>query len=115
MTEGLEERENKTIGIFNGTAKVGEVLAGFTQIALTPQDMTSPIALQMAISRIYEAMTKVSESGPRKKYVAEIKFVDSMGNQVVFAMDLGNKIPTFENKEIKARILIELFEDQGDR
>jgi len=42
----------KVMGVLTGTAKVGEVLAGFTQLSITPQDMTSPVALQMAISRI---------------------------------------------------------------
>ena len=106
-----EDKENKIIGIFNGTAKVGEILSGFTQLALTPQDMTSPVALQMAISRIYEAMTKAVASGPKKKYVAEVRFIDSMGNSVVLALDLGEKMIPFSNKEVKARILIELFEE----
>jgi len=104
-------KENKVIGILNGTAKVGEILAGFTQLAITPQDMTSPIALQMAISRIYETMTKAVESGPKKKFVAEVKLTDSMGNPVVLAMDLGEKTPPFVNKEVKARVLIELYEE----
>ncbi|MBC7113121.1 MAG: hypothetical protein H5T34_03760 [Candidatus Methanomethyliales bacterium] len=106
-----EKTEEKTIGIFNGTAKIGEVLAGFSQLTLTPQDLTSPVALQMAISRIYEAMTKAVASGPKKKYVAEVRFTDSLGNPVVLALDLGERMPPFTNKEVRARILIELFED----
>ncbi len=106
-----EKPEEKTIGIFNGTAKIGEILAGFSQLTLTPQDMTSPVALQMAISRIYEAMTKAISSGPKKKYVAEVRFTDSLGNPVVLALDLGERMPPFINREVKARILIELFED----
>ncbi|MGQ9760082.1 MAG: hypothetical protein ACUVQ5_05910 [Candidatus Methanomethylicaceae archaeon] len=108
MTERPDE---KNIGIFNGTAKIGEILAGFNQLTLTPQDMTSPVALQMAISRIYEAMTKVIASGPKKKYVAEVRFIDSLGNPVVLALDLGEKMPHFTKQEVKARILIELFEE----
>ncbi|MDH5810883.1 MAG: hypothetical protein QXO54_05575 [Candidatus Methanomethylicaceae archaeon] len=106
-----EKTDEKTIGIFNGTAKIGEILAGFSQLTLTPQDMTSPVALQMAISRIYEAMTKAIASGPKKKYVAEVRFTDSLGNPVVLALDLGERMPPFTNKEVRARILIELFED----
>lgn len=106
-----ERTAEKTIGIFNGTAKIGEILAGFNQLTLTPQDLTSPVALQMAISRIYEAMTKAISTGPRKKYVAEVKFTDSLGNPVVLALDLGEKMPHFTNREVKARILIELFEE----
>ncbi len=103
--------QEKSIGIFNGSAKVGEILSGFTQVAITPQDMTSPIALQMALSRIYEAMTKVVETGPKKKFIAEVRFNDSMGNPVVFALDLGEKMPHFTSNEVKARILVELYEE----
>jgi len=106
-----DKPEEKTIGIFNGTAKIGEIFAGFSQLTLTPQDMTSPVALQMALSRIYEAMTKAITSGPKKKYVAEVKFTDSLGNPVVIALDLGERMPPFTNKEVRARILIELYED----
>ncbi|MCQ8892962.1 MAG: hypothetical protein NQU41_06230 [Candidatus Methanosuratincola sp.] len=109
--EGVDKDKEKSIGIFNGSAKVGEVLAGFTQVAITPQDMSSPIALQMALSRIYEAMTKVVETGPKKKFIAEVRFTDSMGNPVVFALDLGDKMPHFTSNEVKARILVELYEE----
>ncbi len=107
----IVEKNDRVMGVLSGTAKVGEVLAGFTQLSITPQDMTSPVALQMAISRIYETMTKAVEAGPKKKYVAEVKFADSMGNPIVMALDLGIKVPPFVNKEVKARVLIELYED----
>ncbi|MEJ5292907.1 MAG: hypothetical protein WHS82_04835 [Candidatus Methanosuratincola sp.] len=109
--EGGEKEREKSIGIFNGSAKVGEILSGFTQVAITPQDMTSPIALQMALSRIYEAMTKVVETGPKKKFIAEVRFNDSMGNPVAFALDLGEKVPMFTSNEVKARIMVELYEE----
>ncbi|MBC7121257.1 MAG: hypothetical protein H5T33_06785 [Candidatus Methanosuratus sp.] len=109
--ENEDKEKEKSIGIFNGSAKVGEILSGFTQVAITPQDMTSPIALQMALSRIYEAMTKVAETGPKKKFIAEVRFTDSMGNPVVFALDLGEQMPHFSSNEVKARILVELFEE----
>jgi hypothetical protein len=109
----ITEREGKAVGVFNGTARVGDILAGFQQIALTPQDLTSPIAMQMAISRLYEAMTKAVETGPKKKFIAEVKFNDSMGNPVVLALDLGERMPNFANKEVKARILVELYEDSS--
>jgi len=106
-------KDTKSVGgVFNGTAKVGEIMAGFSQVAFTAQDMTSPVAMQMAISRIYEAMTKATESGSKKKYMAEVRFVDSMGNPVVLALDLGERMPPFTSKDVRARILIELSEDQ---
>jgi len=106
-----KNEKEKIMGVLTGTAKVGEVLAGFTQLSITPQDMTSPVALQMAISRIYETMTKAVEAGPKKKFVAEVRFNDSMGNQIVMALDLGQQLPPFVNKDVKARILVELYED----
>ncbi len=106
-----KSEKEKVMGVLTGTAKVGEVLAGFTQLSITPQDMTSPVALQMAISRIYETMTKAVEAGPKKKFVAEVRFNDSMGNQIVMALDLGQQLPPFVNKDVKARILVELYED----
>ncbi len=109
--EGGEKECKKSIGIFNGSAKVGEILSGFTQVAITPQDMTSPIAMQMALSRIYEAMTKVVETGPKKKFIAEVRFTDSLGNPVSFALDLGEAVPPFTTNEVKARVMVELYED----
>ncbi len=105
--------ENKIVGgIFTGTAKIGEVLDTFMQLTLTPQDITSPIALQMALSRIYETMTKTLTTGPKKKFIAEVRFIDSLGNPIVIGLDLGEKLPPFTSNEVKARILIELFEEQ---
>lgn len=105
--------ENRTVGgIFKGSARIGEIMDTFTQLTLTPQDMTSPVALQMALSRIYEAMTRAITMGPKKKYVAEVKFIDSLGNPVTIALDLGEKMPPFSNKEVKAKISIELFEEE---
>jgi hypothetical protein len=105
--------ENKIVGgIFTGRAKIGEMLDTFMQLTLTPQDITSPIALQMALSRIYETMTKTLTSGPKKRYIAEVRFTDSLGNPVVIGLDLGEKLPPFTSNEVKARILIELFEEQ---
>ena len=109
---GSFEKEKSVGGVFIGTAKLGEMLPQFSQVSLTAQDISSPVSMQMAMSRIYEALTKTPESGARKKYVAEVRFADSMGNPVVLALDLGDKVPPFTNKEVKARVLIELYEDQ---
>jgi hypothetical protein len=65
------EKEKTVGGVFIGNAKVGEILPQFAQVSLTPQDMSSPVSMQMAMSRIYEALTKATDSGIRKKYLAE--------------------------------------------
>ncbi len=104
--------EEKRIVIYNGKARIGEVIGGLASIQLRPEDFSSPIALQMAFSRIYEGVIKAMESGPKKKYIAEVKFTDSLGNPVVIGVDLGESPPPFSKKEVKARILVELYEEE---
>lgn len=103
--------EKKKIAIFHGKARIGEVFGNLAQIQLRPEDFTSPISLQMALSRIYDVLIKSLESGPKKKFVAEVRFNDSLGNPVFLAIDLG-ETPPFNKKEVKARIMIELFEEE---
>ena len=112
LNEGEEGHESKKLAIFEGEARVGEVMKGMQAIQLRPEDLSSPIALQMALSRMYEAVLKMLESGPKKSYVAEVKFTDSLGNTVVFAVDLGESPPPFSKDKVKARIVVEIYEDE---
>jgi len=111
-TQRAGGEEIKKLAIFEGEAKIGEIMQGLQAIQLRPEDFSSPVALQMALSRIYEAVLKVLESGPRKRYVAEIRFTDSLGNPVVFAVDLGESPPPFSKDKVKARIIVEIYEDE---
>ena len=99
---------------FLGEARIGKVVKGLTTISLRPEDFSSPVALQMAFSRIFDAIMNITlnESGPKHTYVAEVKFVDDLGNPVVFAVDLGEEIPPFSKEKVKARIRVELFEEE---
>ena len=106
--------EPKRITIFHGKAKVGEILGNLAQIQLRPEDFSSPLSLQMALSRIYDAILKSFQEGLKKKYIAEVKFVDALGNQVIVAVDLGESPPPFSKSEVKAKILIELFEEEEE-
>ena len=106
------ESERKRVAIFEGEAKIGEVIPAFMQIQLKPEDFTSPVSLQMALSRIYEALMSAVQRGPEKKYIAEVRFKDALGNTIVFAIDLGSSPPPFTKREVKARILIEIFEEE---
>lgn len=108
------EAPERRIAIFDGSARIGEVLGGFSQIQLRPEDFSSPLALQMAFTRIYEAVMRAMETGFRKRYVAEVRFKDSMGNPVVVAVDLGEAPPPFSKREVKARVTIELYEEEQD-
>jgi len=106
-----EEERAKKIALFEGEARVGEVLKGLAQLQLRPEDFASPVALQMALSRVYEAVMRALHEGPRKTYVAEVKFTDSLGQPVVFAVDLGETPPPFQSSKVKARILVEIYEE----
>jgi len=108
----MEEIQRKRIAIFQGEAKIGEVIKGLSEIKLTPEDFSSPISLQMALSRIYSALMKSMEEGFKKHYIAEIRFRDNLGNLVSFAIDLGDTPPPFTSKNVKARIIIELYEEE---
>jgi hypothetical protein len=115
MNDWEKEEKYKIIKIFDGKAKVGEVLNTFQQLVLKPDDLSSPVSLQMALSRIMDSIMKSMSEGVKKKYVAEIKFTDSMGNPVVLAVDLGENPPPLSKKEVKARIVIELYEEEEDQ
>ncbi|MMZ71693.1 hypothetical protein D1872_352240 [compost metagenome] len=56
-------------------------------------------------------MLKVLETGPKKRYIAEVRFTDSIGNNVVFAVDLGESPPPFSRDKVKARIMVEIYEE----
>ncbi len=107
-----EAGQPKRLAVFEGEARVGQVIAGLQAIQLRPEDFSSPVALQMALSRIYEAVLKAFQEGPRKRYVAEVRFRDSLGNTVVFAVDLGEAPPPFSRDRVRARIVVELYEEE---
>jgi len=109
-----EEGSDKRLAIFEGEARIGEVMQGLQAIQLRPEDFASPVALQMALSRIYEAVLKAFESGPKKRYIAEIRFTDSLGNPVTFAVDLGETPPPFSKNKVRARIVVEIYEDDEE-
>ncbi|MEM0046682.1 MAG: hypothetical protein QW437_03880 [Fervidicoccaceae archaeon] len=109
MTEKVRK-----IAVFEGKARIGEIMGGLTNIQLRPEDFSSPVALQMAFSRIYEGVIKALEEGPKKRFVAEVKLTDSLGNQIVMGIDLGEAPPPFSKSEVKARITVELFEEEEE-
>jgi len=114
MVSMPEETPLKRITVFEGKARIGTVIGNLAQVQLRPEDLSSPIAFQMALSRIYEAVMKAVESGLKKIYVAEIRFRDSLGNNVVFAVNLGESPPPFSKDVVKARIVVEIFEEEDE-
>ncbi len=98
---------------FNGEARIQRVMLNMAQIRLSPEDLANPISFQIALSRIYENIMKAFEGGVKYAYVAEVRFKDSLGNQVVFAVDLGDNVPATPSEKLKARISIEFY-DEGE-
>ncbi len=106
-----EEKEYKVIKIFEGEARIGEVLEGMENLLIKPEDLSSPVAFQTALTRMLDTLMKSMEKGPRKKYVAEVRFRDNSGNQVIVIIDLGENKPLFKTDRVKATIAIELSEE----
>lgn len=107
-----EMGESKKVIIFEGQARIGEIMKGFTQIQLRPEDFSSPLALQMALTRIYEGLMRAMSEGPRRTFVAEVRFTDSLGQAVAVGVDLGSTPPPFSKNVVKARVIIELYEEE---
>jgi len=97
---------------FEGRAKIGEVMGNLVSIQLKPEDLSSPLAFQMALSRIYNEVLNMMQQQPKVHYVAEVKFNDSMGNPVVIGVDFGDKIPAMSKKDVKAKITIEFYDEE---
>ncbi len=115
MGREAEGEESTPIRIvFEGTARIGEVMSTFKSITLRPEDFASPIALQMALTRIYDTLMRSITETPKKTFVAEIRFTDSVGNTIVFAADLGTSPPPLPGVKVKARITVELLEEKSE-
>jgi len=98
---------------FQGQARIGKAMREFVRFTLKPEDFQSPVALQMALARIYEGLMRMmEEGGPKPTYIAEVRFRDDLGNPVVIAVDLGSETPPLAGDRVKARIIIELYEDE---
>ncbi|EZQ06788.1 MULTISPECIES: hypothetical protein [Acidianus] len=96
---------------FEGKAKIGEVMGNLTSIQLKPEDFSSPIALQMAFSRIYNEIMNAMSQSPQKHYVADVKFNDSLGNPISVGVDFGNNIPPLSKQDVKVKITIEFYDE----
>lgn len=100
---------------FDGYGEIEKVLLniakGLAEVRLSPQDLSDPVSFQIAISRMYDALMKAIEGGSKYSYVAKIKFVDSLGNEISVAVDLGEEPPPFMSRNVKARVTVELYEE----
>lgn len=106
--------ETKRIIIFEGEAKLGKVMAPAVTLSLTPEDFESPLSLQFALTKLMENLSRALEQPPEPKYMAEVRFKDHMGQPVTIAIDLGKSIPPFSKDRVKARVVVELYEDEEE-
>jgi len=110
MEEGATYRKE-----FIGSGKVEKAIIdlakGIAEAKLSPSDLTNPVAFQLAFSRLYKALMESIEEGPKEDYIAEVRFKDDLGNDVVLAIDLGREVPPFAKENVRARIVVELYEE----
>ncbi len=106
-----EEGQPSVVRTFRGDGRIGKAFKNMAMVALRPEDFSSPVAFQMALSRLYESVLKMMESGgPEQTYVAEVKFTDDLGNQVAIAVDLGKSIPPFSSDKVKVEVTVKIYE-----
>ncbi|MEZ0290725.1 MAG: hypothetical protein ABWJ42_06525 [Sulfolobales archaeon] len=110
---GSDERSEEPVYrvVFVGRARIGEILDTFKNLRIKPEDFANPIALQMALTRLYENLMRSLSSEPRKTYVAEVSFQDSLGSQIIFAADLGETPPPIETQYARVKIVVEFYPD----
>jgi hypothetical protein len=107
--------EPATKKLYEGKARIGRVMKNMAMVSLRPEDLSNPIAFQMAMSRIYESIMRIfEEGGPRQTYIAEIRFTDDLGNQVAFAVDLGETPPPLSRDKVRARIIVEIYDEEPE-
>ncbi|UXD21528.1 hypothetical protein IPA_05160 [Ignicoccus pacificus DSM 13166] len=100
--------------VIEGSAKIGKLNIAPLNLSLSPEDLSSPLSLQMALNKILENLANAFEGNVKPHYFAEVKFSDHLGMPVSFAIDLGDKLPPFSKDKVKARIIIELYEDEEE-
>lgn len=109
----MSEEKPEIVKRVEAEAKVGKALKNIAMVSLRPEDLSSPASFQMAISRLYESIMKMMESGgPEQTYIAEVKFTDDLGNPVSIAIDLGKETPPFSSQKVKAEVTIRLYEEE---
>ena len=110
MEEGPTYRK-EFIGVGKVEKAIVDLARGLADARLSPSDLTNPVSFQLAFSRLYKALIESMEGGPKEEYVSEVRFKDDLGNDVVLAIDLGKEVPPFAKKNIRARIIVELYEE----
>ena len=109
----VSEERSEVVKTFTGEGRVGKAMKNVAMLSLRPEDLSSPVAFQMAISRLYESVMKMLESGgPKQTYVVEVKFADDLGNPVSFAVDLGESVPPFSSERVKVEVTVRIYEEQ---
>ena len=109
---GSEER-SEVVRSFTGEGRVGKAMKNVAMLSLRPEDLSNPVAFQMALSRLYDSVMKMFESGgPKQTYVVEVRFTDDLGNPVSFAVDLGESVPPFSSDKVKVEVTVRVYEEQ---
>ncbi len=104
----------KKVVEMSGEAKIGRLDIPPMVLELSPDDLTSPISFQMALSRLVDKIMDTLENPPEPHYFAEVRIRDHLNRPVSIAIDLGKSIPPFSKDKVKARVIIEIYEEEEE-
>ena len=106
---------------FEGKATIGEsyrFARDFStlldELVRSGQNVAGPAGFAAFISKIYETLSKSleSQSASDKVWVASVEFRDGFNTPVHVSLDLGDKIPMLSSNVVRAKIIIELYDEE---
>ena len=104
----------KKVVEFVGEAKLGRLDVPPMVLELGPDDLASPLSFQMALSKLIDKIMDTLEKPPEPHYYAEVRLRDHLNRPVSIAIDLGKSIPPFSKDKVKARVIIEIYEEEEE-
>jgi hypothetical protein len=105
----------KKVVEFSGEARIGRVEFPVFMINLDDLgEMDTPLSIQFALSKLVDKIMESLEKPPEPKYVAEVRLKDHLNRPVFIAVDLGKSIPPFSKEKVKARVIVEIYEEEEE-
>ena len=104
----------KKVVEISGEAKIGRLDIPPMVLELGPDDLASPLSFQMALSKLVDKIMDTLEKPPEPHYFADIRIKDHLNRPISIAIDLGKSIPPFSKDKVKARVIIEIYEEEEE-
>ena len=95
---------------FEGAAKIKQISKLYKEFVGAEEPDTLDIAsiLTKLLDNVMSDLSKLEE----KTFVAKIAFKDSVGHEASFTVDIGNKVPPFSRDKVRARVIVEIYDDE---